>query len=249
MSQVDWSALRQALRRCRAAGIETQVWWRDDDAIEVTPELEMLAAQADRMSLRVHLAVIPAFATQDLASYCHNAPFLPVVHGWAHKDHSGGQGKKNEFQTERDDAMGDAERGLSRLQDLFGTALRHMFVPPWNRINQTVIGALPDLGYTALSTYGPRQAPEAVPKLAQINTLLDPINWHGGGGLIDPQQLVTHAAAHFEDRADGRADAHEPYGLLTHHLVHDPSIWTFAIDFMTELQMQGAKPWHMESTG
>ncbi|MEO0633128.1 MAG: polysaccharide deacetylase family protein [Pseudomonadota bacterium] len=247
MSRIDWSPLRRALRQCRAAGVTPRFWWRDDDAVDVTPALERLAAMADRLGLRVHLAVIPADATDTLATCCRSAPFLPVVHGWAHRDHSGGVNKKNEFQTPRDGLVGDAERGLDRLRALFGDDLRTMFVPPWNRINDQVITALPTLGFTALSTYGPRRTPEPVPGLTQINTHLDPIDWRGGGALLDENRLVAQAAAHFADRAAGHTDAAEPYGLLTHHLVHDPAIWAFAVEFMTELQMGGAHHWLMEA--
>ncbi|MEL7092702.1 MAG: polysaccharide deacetylase family protein [Pseudomonadota bacterium] len=248
MSRIDWSPLRYALKQCRAAGIETRFWWRDDDAVEVTPALEQLAQLADAFDLKIHLAIIPAGATHDLATYCKGAPFLPVVHGWAHRDHSEGGDKKNEFQTPREGAIDDAARGFDRMHALFGADLRAMFVPPWNRISDAVVNALPPLGFTELSTYGPRSAVQAAPGLVQINTHLDPIDWRGGGGLIDAENLVTRAAAHFTDRAEGRADADEPYGLLTHHIVHDPAIWAFATEIITELQLAGARPWHMETT-
>ncbi|MEO0745245.1 MAG: polysaccharide deacetylase family protein [Pseudomonadota bacterium] len=243
MTNPDWSPLRAALRACRAAGTMPRLWWRDDDAVAPTHALDQLTALSETVGLPVHLAIIPAEATDALARYCDGAPVVPVVHGWAHADHSTPDDKKNEFLTPRADAAADATRGLARLRTLFGDGLRPMFVPPWNRIHAGVVARLPAMGYTTLSTYGPRPAPEAVPGLAQVNTHVDPIDWKSTRSLIDAQTLIDQAAAQLTDRHD----TDEPFGLLTHHLVHDPAIWAFAEAFLTEMQLGGATPWQMET--
>ena len=243
MTKPDWQPLRAALRACRAAGATPSIWWRDDDAVAPTHALDQVTALSEAVGLPVHLAIIPAGATDALARYCNGRPLIPVVHGWAHSDHSAPGDKKNEFLTPRADAMDDASRGLARLRTLFGDSLRPMFVPPWNRIHTDVITRLPMMGYTALSTYGPRATPEAVPGLAQVNTHVDPIDWKGTRSLIDAQTLIDRAAA----QLTSRHDADEPFGLLTHHLVHDPAIWAFAEAFLTEMQLGGAIPWQMET--
>ncbi|WP_415919742.1 polysaccharide deacetylase [Tateyamaria sp. SN6-1] len=247
MTGTDWTPLRAALRACEDAGVTPRLWWRDDDAVAATDALDRLARMSAEVALPVHLAIIPAGATEDLVHSCADAGCVPVVHGWAHTDHSSRDVKKNEFLTPRADAEDDAARGLARLRTLFGDALRPMFVPPWNRINDTVIAALPAMGYTALSTYGPRATPHAADGLALINTHVDPIDWKGTRSLIDPNQLIAHAAQMLHDRATGTADATEPFGLLTHHLVHDAAIWTFTKTFLTEMQQGGATPWQMET--
>lgn len=248
MSAIDWTPLRTALRRCRAAGIPPALWWRDDDAVAPTAQLDQLIALARDLGLHVHLAVIPADATEALVATCASAPLLPVVHGWHHTDHSGGLGKKNEFQTPRAEAIADMEYGAVRMRALFGPTLRMMFVPPWNRINREITKALPQRGFLALSTFGPRGTAMAAPGLAQINTHVDPIHWKAGGGLIDPAHLVALAAAELEARANGTADADEPFGLLSHHLVHDPAIWDFCRSFLSEMLSGGATQWQMERT-
>lgn len=248
MTAPNWTPLREALARTRAAQLNVPLWWRDDDAIAPTPALDHLATLAGSIGIPVHLAVIPAGATEALATYCTEAPLIPVVHGWAHYDHSQADEKKNEFMTARAGAVGDAARGLTRMQEMFTTQLQPMFVPPWNRINANVVGYLSTQGYTTLSTFGGRHAQQAAPGLTQINTHVDPILWKGNRDLVDPEQLIAQTAQILTDRCDGCADAQEPLGLLTHHLVHTPAIWAFAHDFLTEMLSGGATPWTMENT-
>lgn len=244
----DWPPLRAALAACRHDGIALPLWWRDDDAIAPTPALDQLSQLSADTGLPVHLAIIPANADTALTSAMDTRHLIPVVHGWAHTDHSGGVGKKNEFLTERADATAEAARGLIKMQTLFGDELRAMFVPPWNRINADVTATLPGHGFSTLSTFGARVAPEAVPGLAQVNTHIDPIWWKGTRDLVDPNTLITQTIEHLEARRSGAQDATEPFGLLTHHLVHTDAIWDFARAFVTEMLDGGATPWTMEKT-
>lgn len=246
MTKPDWSPLRSALTACRDADVPVPLWWRDDDATDPTKQLDRLTELAEDLQLPVHLAVIPAEATDALARYCTDAPLIPVVHGWAHRDHAGAGEKKNEFLTERADALDDCKRARDRMRDLFSAGFTPMFVPPWNRIGQQVTAGLPDLDYTTLSTYGPRAAPNAAPGLAQINTHLDPVWWKGTRSLVDPDTLIAQTAAHLRDRARGQADATEPYGLLTHHLVHDPALWEFTRAVLSEFLAGGATIWRAD---
>ncbi|MEL6451145.1 MAG: polysaccharide deacetylase family protein [Pseudomonadota bacterium] len=243
----DWTPLRHALVACRAQNIAVPFWWRDDDAVAPTPALDRLTDMARACGVPVHLAVIPSLADPQLARALDPAWMRPVVHGWAHADHSQAHEKKNEFLTTRSGAVPEAARALDTASALFGTALTPMFVPPWNRINAQVMAALPALGYRALSTFGARTAPLAAPGLTQINTHIDPIWWRGSRDLVDPDQLITQAAAHLDARRQGDEDGHEPLGLLTHHLVHSPQIWAFVQRFVQEMQDGGAAPWTMET--
>lgn len=244
---LDWAPLRAALSALRRDRIALQVWWRDDDAVAATPALARLSNLSSQIGLPVHLAVIPAHLDDTMVDVITTAPLFPVVHGWAHTDHSAGAGKKNEFLTPRPDTRHETAQALALMRNHFGLALRPMFVPPWNRIASEVVQALPGQGYTALSTFGPRTSPEAVPGLARINTHVDPIWWKGTRNLVDPAQLIAQACQHLEARRSGDADANEPFGLLTHHLVHTEAIWTFSAAFLSELLNGGATPWTMES--
>ncbi len=242
----DWRPLQSELRRWQDAGLTLPLWWRDDDAVAVTPQLEKLSAMSGKLGLPVHLAVIPREAQTALAEYMSDqSALIPVVHGWAHQNHAPADEKKAEFRLHRplEAVVADAEAGLSRLRALFGAHLRPMFVPPWNRIDSKVAKQLHGLGYRVLSTATPRKILLAAPGLAQINTHLDPIDWRGTRGLIDPDRLIAQTVELLHDRRTGRADNAEAFGVLTHHLVHDQDIWTFTQDLLLRLLDGPGTPW------
>ncbi len=242
----NWTSLDTELARWAEAGLTLPLWWRDDDAVRPTAALDRLAALSAKLGLPVHLAVIPAQATPELAAYCAaNPQLVPVVHGWAHQNNAPAGEKKAEFGAPRpaQTTLADARQGLETLQALFGNALRPMFVPPWNRIGQDTVQGLAGLGYSALSTFKPREAAGAAPGLIQINTHLDPIAWKTTRSLVPPQELILQVARQLADRREGRADNGEPYGILTHHLVHDAAIWHFTEALAARLLAGPARAW------
>ena len=240
----DWAPLDRELTRWQAAGLTLPLWWRDDDAVAPSPALDRLSTLSAQSGLPVHLAVIPAGATDDLARW-RPPHVIPVVHGWAHANHAPQGEKKAEFGLHRPirERLDDARQALTHLQDLFGPALRPLFVPPWNRIGSDMLPGLAEIGFDTLSTFTPRKAPRAAPGLAQINTHLDPIDWKGSRSLAPPDRLIAQIAAQLTDRREGRADNDEPYGILTHHLVHDDQIWQFTEEVISRLMCGPVLPW------
>src|SRR5215472_4002810 len=86
-----WPDLAEELERWGEAGREATLWWRDDDAIAASAELDRLVPLA--------LAVIPALADAGLAARLAAARQSEVAvlqHGWRHTDHADG-GRKSEF--------------------------------------------------------------------------------------------------------------------------------------------------------
>lgn len=242
----DWTPLAEELRAWGQAGQTLPLWWRDDDAVAATPQLERLTDLSGRLGLPVHLAVIPQGARPDLAALVAQTPgLIPVVHGWAHHNHAPAGEKKAEFRLHRplEAIKDDARRGLAQLCDQFQDRLRPMFVPPWNRIAPEVAATLPELGYRFLSTATPRTRRLAAPGLEQVNTHLDPIDWRGTRGLADPDALIGKTVALLRDRRLGRADPQEPFGVLTHHLVHDQQIWDFTEALLTHLLQGPVRIW------
>lgn len=238
---IDWTPLRDALARQRASGRAFGLWWRDDDAVDHTAALDRLERLAERLALPVHLAVIPKPATRALARTVADSKFLvPLVHGWAHANHAPEGMKKSEFGQPRDGAAEDLGKAWARMRMLFDEEVLPVFVPPWNRMDASHLDTLVRLNYRGLSTFAPRQTPAAVPGLLQINTHIDPIDWRGTRGLVDPQQLIARTVALLGDRIGHRVDAEEPLGFLTHHLVHTPDIWEFSEGFLAELLEGGA---------
>ncbi len=241
--KIDWSSLQRELALWRAQAIPLPLWWRDDDAVADTPALQQLFALAQDLSLPVHIAVIPKHAQQTLVKACAATPWaIPVVHGWAHESHARDGQKKAEFNTPREGAITETGTALSHMKKLFGDDLLPMFVPPWNRIDPDIVPRLAQQGYTALSTYTPRTARLAAPGLVQINTHMDPIDWRGGGGLVSPEAQIEAIVSLLIDRRESHADATEPLGFLTHHLVHDDVIWEFTRACLSTLLEGGAKP-------
>jgi len=245
----DWSSLDAELECWAQAHMTLPLWWRDDDAVAPTPALARLSDLAGELGLPVHIAVIPARATQALADTVGANPHLiPLVHGWAHENHAPAGQKKAEFGKDRPTDMlaAHAARARGRLMITFGDRLAQVFVPPWNRISEDLIPILPEIGFKALSTFTPRSTRYAAPGLEQINTHLDPIDWKGTRGLVDPDRLITQCADDLRARREGRSDNTEPYGILTHHLVHDAAIWDFTGALLARLLDGPAKVWNAQ---
>ncbi|WP_298849676.1 polysaccharide deacetylase family protein [uncultured Ruegeria sp.] len=242
----DWHPLDAELDHWRAAGLSLPLWWRDDDAVAPTRQLDHLSDLAENLNLPVHLAVIPRDATGALAEYAEGRPSLiPVVHGWAHTNHALNGQKKAEFRLNRtlDEMVVDAQVGMARLGALFGDNVRPMFVPPWNRIAPELIEQLPNLGYRILSTATPRKTRLVASGLEQVNTHLDPIDWRGTRGLISPETLIAQTVELLRNRRQGRTDNTEPFGVLTHHLVHDQDIWVFTEVLLRKLLRGPGTAW------
>jgi hypothetical protein len=157
------------------------------------------------------------------------------VHGLTHANHEGQGAKKAEFGPARplSRLIEEAGQGLRLAADRFGDALVPVFVPPWNRIAPELVPALSKLGFDGLSTFGPRGIGEHRYGIVQINTHIDPIDWHGGRGLRAVDAILADLAAALAARPD--EGTHEPVGLLTHHLVHDEATWSFCETLLARL--------------
>jgi hypothetical protein len=213
-----------------AAGRRATLWWRDDDAAGRAPGLDRLMALRCQYGLPLTLAVIPARAEAGLvAAIERDAAITPVQHGFAHRNHAADGSKNGEFGPARPVAANGADltAGARRMSDLFGARAIPVLVPPWNRIDPSLIAYLPGLGFRGLSTFGPRAAAEPVAGLRQANTHADIVDWRGRRGFIGQAKALRSVIEHLEARRDGAADPDEPTGLLTHHLVHDEGCWSF----------------------
>jgi predicted glycosyltransferase len=231
-----WTLLDEALSRLADRQTPLSVWWRDDDAVSHTPALDRLLALARRFDVPLALAAIPAQADGSLAARIAEEPLARVlVHGLAHANHEREGAKKAEFGPARPQSrlIEDAEQGSRLARDRFGDALLPVFVPPWNRIAPEFVPALRELGFRGLSTFGPHRATEPAGGLVQINTHLDPIDWHGGRGLRALDSILADLAAAMTAHPD--EGPREPIGLLTHHLAHDEATWAFCETLLARL--------------
>jgi predicted glycosyltransferase len=226
---LDWSPLDRALERAKDSACPVAFWWRDDDAVAETPQLDRLLNLANRFDAGIALACVPMGIEASLAErLAGEARAFALVHGFSHADHAPEGEKKAEFGAHRplEVLAAEAAEGLERARTRLGAKLLPVFVPPWNRIAPGLIPSLPSLGYTGLSTVKDRVA--GTPKgLTVVNTHVDPIDWHGTRSLRDPDSLIRSLADAVERRLSGQADPAEPIGFLTHHLVLDERVWIF----------------------
>lgn len=227
----DWSDLEAELDRWSGAGRQAAFWWRDDDAAAASSALARLLALAEGVPLA--LAVIPGTAEPSLAETLARRERVRVLqHGWRHANHGGTA--KSELGPERPlrARLDELAAGRDRLSALFGERVLPMLVPPWNRIGEDLVAMLPSLGFRALSTYKARRAALAAPGLAAINTHVDLVDWSGSRGFIGESAALGLALDHLQARRLGVADAGEPTGLLTHHLVQDAATGDFLRRFL-----------------
>lgn len=223
-SETAWQGLAIELTRWREAGRTPRFWLRDDDAIEPTAALDRLLGLTRAHDIPLALAVIPAHTGEPLARCLSGAPHAAVaVHGWSHANHAPQGSKKQELGLHRaaDAVCAELAAGLSLLADLHGERALPVLVPPWNRIDATLIPRLAPLGFTGLSVFG---KPFAAP-LPVINSTIDIMDWHVTRGCRDHGTLVDEIVMQLRAAFDV-PDA-PAVGILTHHLVHDEAAWQF----------------------
>ena len=245
VSQTAWQRLDAELDHWQPG--QATFWWRDDDAISPGLDLDRLLGLGPQP---LALAVIPAGMKPSLPDRLTGLPVDVLQHGYAHRNHEPPERKKAELGGARPApvVLEELAGGWQRLAALFGDRALPVLVPPWNRISDSVVRLLPEGGYRGLSTYGPRQPAAGLPAeslqsgVVQVNTHVDIIDWQsrrfrGLGIVID---RVLH---HLEARREGRADAREPTGLLTHHLAMDDDAFAFTAAFLERTARHPAVRW------
>ncbi len=237
---VNWQDLDDELEAWSDTGTKARFWWRDDDAIEVTPELERLVDLGNRFTVPLVLAVIPARLQPNLPEYLNTEPWVTVVqHGFAHENHAPSGEKSSEFPAIRSiDVMGsEITAGWSSLS-AFGR-VEKAFVPPWNRIFEPMPEILAAQGYSGVSTFGPRKRADGL----FVNTHIDIIDWRGHRGFAGEDKVLEQTLSHLRGKRLGQFDASEPTGLLSHHLDHDGACWKYLETFLGWTRNHQAIEW------
>ncbi|HEY1794481.1 MAG TPA: hypothetical protein VGG57_00035 [Stellaceae bacterium] len=235
-AHATWSDLVSELDRWEEAEQVATLWWRDDDAVAMTPALDRLLSLAGPTPLS--LAVIPRTAEKSLADALRGRTNVAVVqHGWSHTNH-GGAGKKSEFPAERPAAEveEDLMAGRQRLVDLFGE-VAPVLAPPWNRFAPEFEGLLPRAGIAALSTMGSRARGAA----ARVDMHVDPVAWRAGRGFAGTEPALGATVAALQGQRLG--DSARPTGILTHHLIMDEATAGFIAELAAVVAGHRAARW------
>lgn len=218
-------------------------WWRDDDAVAVTPALRRLLGLARHHDLPLALAVIPKGVAPDLAEALAAEPLVAVLqHGWQHKNHSPPDQKRMELGDHRPLAviLEELSLGFDRLGLLLAQKFLPVLVPPWNRISDAVRAARRDVGLAGISGYGPAPPGEA----HAAYTHVDIIDWRTRGPLPRAEAYVL-LSGEIERRLAGDD---EPIGILTHHLVHQEGSWEFLDELLSVTARHPATAWPSAAT-
>lgn len=243
MTQDPWQPLHDALNRAAARGQTVRFWLRDDDAIEPTPALDTLIDLAERHKAPVLLAVIPAHATQALATRLAQSPLVqPCQHGWCHQNHEPHGHRAAEFGAARAhaDSLADLDQGRHRLAHLFGPTAP-IFVPPWNRIAPEIAARLAEHGFNALSVFA--RKPQLAPPLPQLDCQLDLIDWKTRTGR-SATWLAQETAIAIDATAPSGPAPNAPIGVLAHHLAHDTTAWTTLAQLLTLTTRHACTTWN-----
>ena len=197
-----------------------KVWWRDDDCIEPTKELDKLIKISKENQAPISLAVIPKFCVKELKEVLAPHSQIEVLqHGIAHLNQASSGQKKCEFPDTLvpEKTSQDIMQGKLKLSTLFAEQFTPIFVPPWNRYSTKHLNLIHKSNFKKISGYGHSQDP------FYFNTHFDLINWKQGRSLIEENQAIEL----FQEITT----LDSTIGLLSHHLVHDQAIWNF-IEFL-----------------
>jgi peptidoglycan/xylan/chitin deacetylase (PgdA/CDA1 family) len=240
-----WAALARELDLWAEAGRTATLWWRDDDAAEVTPTLDRLLGLGALTGAPIALAVIPGAMAPGLPAHVAVEGVVVIQHGWRHVNYAGTGAGAWELGDHRplEQVAADLEAGHRRLAGAFGPQFFPALAPPWNRISARVIEALPALGYVGLSTFGARAAARPAAGLVQVNTHCDPVKWRQQGRFAGTAPTLDDVTRHLAARRAGTVDPAEPTGIVTHHLAMDEQAFGFVAELLRRTTAHPAACW------
>lgn len=220
----SWNELRDELDLWKQQNRVAGLWWRDDDAVEISPRLHLLRGLAARFRLPLALSVVPARASWKLSPWMRSwNEAIVIQHGLTHGNLAPVGAKKSEWSCEQTRTMlAELAKGRAILEQLFAGQFCPVLVPPWNRIAQEVVNQLCQIGFVAVSaSYKTKiQAGATASRCRSIHVHIDPVDWpkrEFSGAKRVLAELVAHLQI-LRCQSTGNAVDH-PIGLLTHHLI------------------------------
>ncbi|MFL6721663.1 MAG: hypothetical protein ACJ8FT_07670 [Sphingomonas sp.] len=217
MTNTDFRPLIAELDNWSTEPAPATFWWRDDDAVAPSNELDSLLDIAHGRPLA--LATVPFYASEALSRRIANEPNVTIFqHGWKHQNHAA-EGPNSEYPPGRptDIVAREISDGSAKLSELFGGQFAPVFTPPWHGFDRAYLGLLMAAGLKGLSSKG-RRAAAADAGVVQNNIHCIPIEWSTPPGFGNPARYIGQLVNHLKRRRSGN-DREEGTGILTHHLV------------------------------
>ena len=225
-----FAPLRAELELWQASGRSCPFWWRDDDLVCASPELNTMALVAAEAHVPVLAAVIPARVDDRLGEDTKGMTGLSFCqHGYAHKSHAAAGAPSSEFGSGRSSSVvaREIEEGCLRLQGLFGARFIPVFVLPWNRIAADFVPLIEEYRFLGLSQFRD-EPPPPDSKLIMVHCDLEILRWSAASKATckPTPTLVLELVKLLVERRVSAAEP-EPLGVLTHHLAMKDDAWQF----------------------
>jgi len=218
------------------------LWWRDDDAIAATAELEQILSFCRQYEIPLHLAVIPQPLEDSLIERLQDESIVFVLqHGFNHQSHAFPEQKKIELGGSQsvETLCQQLDQGRQTLIKQFGQQYLDILVPPWNRIDEQLVQQLPALGYQRLSVLGFTDSSAFLPR---VNVHIDIMDWKKRC-FTGEDTVLSSLLKHLQSRRLKQTMNTEPTGLMTHHLVHDTACNEFLQEFFSACAQRPRLQW------
>jgi hypothetical protein len=253
-----WKGVSRELDIWADRGLRSKFWLRDDDAYEMSVQLELLHGLARRHHINIGLAVVPGKMRSSLVCMLVDAQkeFHPMCHGWNHTDY-GPPGNPEEFGDARPLAAlcSDATMAYENFSKCFRKN-PVIFVPPWNRITPALVKSLPRIGFAGISMW-PSQLEHFALRMSsrlpwvpavklplrsgfpRFDVHVDVIDWRRRTAR-DVESVAAALIEQLRLRRKGFLPFAHPVGLLTHHLAHSERVWLLCDELLEVLKSHGA---------
>ena len=221
--------LAEELDRWSRSATPCSLWWRDDDLVRNSANLQRLQRTADAHGLEILVAVIPEQAERRLGEETSSMGQLVFCqHGLQHLSHESDTAEKSEFGPGRGLAAirRDLETGFAICREIFGERFFPVLVPPWNNFHLEAIPVLAEVGFLGLSRYGFLTAVDGA-DITFADTHIDLIDWQRlpGPGVLPQEEMDIRFAEVLRQRRTSNQWLHTPTGILTHHRVMGDGDW------------------------
>ena len=161
-----------------SSGNIIRFWWRDDDVIDDTDELNKLLEFSIANNVPSYLAVIPKTLSDDAINKIKEHHNISVMqHGYSHNNYANVGEPFNEFGQHRnlEAQLKEIRIGFEKLITSFGNQFVPVFVPPWGHIAESVIEKLSTIGIKGISLIG--HSDKNYPCLFNKNVDIDIFSW------------------------------------------------------------------------